>query len=68
LIGDSPTEINPQTTPQFTSPSSADPVDGTRNDPEVILKSATLACAGIDLPESPRVQSQTLLFLIKLSN
>jgi hypothetical protein len=38
LIGDSLTEINPQTTARFTTPSFAGPIDGTRNDPEVILK------------------------------
>ena len=38
LIGGSLTEINPQTTARFTNPSFADPIDGTRNDPEVFLK------------------------------
>jgi hypothetical protein len=46
LIGRSLTEINPQTTARFTSSSFADPIDGTRNDPEVILKLVSPPCTG----------------------
>jgi hypothetical protein len=46
LIGGSLTEINPQITARFTNPSFADPIDGTRNDPEVILKLVSPPCTG----------------------